>query len=174
MEKEIKMGNSNVAELYRQLRYARTISQTMIIHLMDAATGLTDSDKEPAAPAEPESHSFDGAATNTYLPEDEPMPEPELPDTKPVNPELMPDTEPLPDTEPVTEPATEPEPEQPVHDPNKAATRDDIRNALRPLVAKSRSKAKEILEKYGAGNITELKEEHFPVVLVEINNALTA
>ena len=166
---------ANIAELYRQMRHA-DLSQTMIIHLMDLATGLVvSSDQQQDTPVAVAEHKFTAEATttappeNTYLPED--APEQHAP--PPTEPEPAPEPEPEP-AEQVASAPPEPEAERAVLDPNKKYTRDDIRNAMRPLVAISRDKAKEILEKYGAGNISDLAEEHFPVVMVELHDAVSA
>lgn len=154
-----RFADSVVAEMYRQLRFAN-LGNVQILRIMDGITGLDYKDEvnEPEAEFTAEATNTAAPEEHTYLPEDKPEPAPE------------PEPEPA---EQVASAPPEPEAERAVLDPNKKYTRDDIRNAMRPLVAISRDKAKEILEKYGAGNISDLAEEHFPVVMVELHDAVS-
>lgn len=161
-----RFADSVVAELYRQLRFAN-LSNATILRIMDGITGLDYKDEvnEPEADFTAEATNSAPPEEHTYLPEDKPEPTPEP--EQDSGPDLYGDAVP-----PETEPEPAPEPEK--LDPNKSYTRDDIRNAMRPLVAVSREQAVAILQKYGAGNISDLAEEHFPVVMVELTNAVKA
>lgn len=174
----------DTAELYRQLRYCGLNGATILL-LMDAATGVSEKVPPVTFPVDPKPKAtepevdFSAEATNTPPPEDHTY-LPEDPDVgTDVTDEHIRDAE---KEEQLQADQREQEKtldeektqEQEPLDPHKSYTRDDIRNAMRPLVAISRDKAKEILEKYGAGNISDLAEEHFPVVMVELTNATKA